>query len=294
MQHLNSFYKYLEFERRNSVHTITAYKNDVGQFCQYLEDERIKLWEDVSSKVIRLWMVNMLDKGVSARSVQRKVSTLKVLFRFLIREEVLELNPAEKVITPKIPKRLPVFVKETEMDNLLDGVKFEEGYQGVRNRLIIDVFYFTGMRLSELVDLKLSQIDLAGDIIKVYGKRKKERIIPITKELKLAIVGYIKERNNCFPNVENVYVFLTDKGMPIYHKMVYRIVNRYLNVVSTVQKKSPHVIRHSFATALLNRGADLNAIKELLGHANLAATEIYTHNSYEKINAIYKQAHPRA
>jgi len=294
MQHLNSFYKYLEFERRNSVHTITAYKNDVGQFCQYLEDEHVKLWKDVSSKLIRLWMVNMLNSGVSARSVQRKISTLKVLFRFLIREEVLELNPADKIITPKIPKRLPIFVKETEMDNLLDGIKFEDGYPGLRNRLIIDVFYFTGMRLSELVELKLSQIDLAGDIIKVYGKRKKERIIPITKELKLAIIGYIKERNNCFPNVENAYVFLTDKGMPIYHKMVYRVVNRYLNVVSTVQKKSPHVIRHSFATALLNRGADLNAIKELLGHANLAATEIYTHNSYEKINAIYKQAHPRA
>ncbi|MBS2100141.1 tyrosine-type recombinase/integrase [Carboxylicivirga linearis] len=294
MQNINSFYKYLEFEKRSSVHTLTAYKNDVGQFCDYLEEKEINNWQKVTAKIIRQWMVEMLDQGVSARTVTRKISTLKVLFRFLIREEVLESNPTDKVTTPKIPKRLPIFVKETEMDILLDQIDFGEDYSGVRNKTIIDLFYFTGMRLSELVELTISQIDFSNEVIKVLGKRNKERIVPVTKELKMALVSYINKRKQTFPEVKNKVLFLTDKGNPVYQKLVYRVVNRYLSQVSTVTKKSPHVIRHSFATALLNKGADLNAIKELLGHANLAATEVYTHNSYEKLNSIYKQAHPRA
>lgn len=294
MQNINSFFKYLEFERRSSVHTITAYKNDVGQFCDFLNRQDIEEWTQVNSKIIRQWMIEMLDEGIGARTVTRKISTLKVLFRFLIREDVLESNPADKITTPKIPKRLPVFVKEAEMDFLLDQVDFGSDFSGVRNKLIIDLFYFTGMRLSELVDLKISQLDFGNDVIKVLGKRNKERIVPITRELKQSLTGYIGKRNQTFPEAKNNILFLTDKGMPAYQKLVYRIVNRYLSQVSTVTKKSPHVIRHSFATALLNRGADLNAIKELLGHANLAATEVYTHNSYEKLNSIYKQAHPRA
>jgi len=294
MQNINSFYKYLEFEKRSSVHTLTAYKNDVGQFCDYLEEKDISSWQKVTAKIIRQWMVEMLDQGVSARTVTRKISTLKVLFRFFIREEVLESNPTDKVTTPKIPKRLPVFVKETEMDFLLDQIDFGDDYSGVRNKTIIDLFYSTGMRLSELVELTISQIDFSNDVIKVLGKRNKERIVPVTKELKLSLVSYITKRKQTFPEVKSKVLFLTDKGNPVYQKLVYRVVNCYLSQVSTVTKKSPHVIRHSFATALLNKGADLNAIKELLGHANLAATEVYTHNSYEKLNSIYKQAHPRA
>ncbi|MCU4164040.1 tyrosine-type recombinase/integrase [Carboxylicivirga caseinilyticus] len=294
MQNIDSFYKYLEFEKRSSVHTLTAYKNDVGQFCDYLQEKEINNWQQITAKIIRQWMVEMLDEGTKARTVTRKISTLKVLFRFLIREEVLESNPADKVTTPKIPKRLPVFVKENEMDFLLDQIDFGNDYSGIRNKVIIDLFYFTGMRLSELVELKISQIDFSNEVIKVLGKRNKERIIPITRELKMSLVSYISRRNQTFPDIKNKVLFLTDKGNPVYQKLVYRVVNRYLSQVSTVTKKSPHVIRHSFATALLNKGADLNAIKELLGHANLAATEVYTHNSYEKLNSIYKQAHPRA
>nr|WP_321409790.1 tyrosine-type recombinase/integrase [uncultured Carboxylicivirga sp.] len=294
MQNIDSFYKYLEFEKRSSVHTLTAYKNDVGQFCDYIREKGISSWQQITPKIIRQWMVEMLDEGTKARTVTRKISTLKVLFRFLIREEVLESNPADKVTTPKIPKRLPVFVKENEMDFLLDQIDFGNDYSGFRNKVIIDLFYFTGMRLSELVELKISQIDFSNEVIKVLGKRNKERIIPITRELKMSLISYISKRNQTFPDVKNKVLFLTDKGNPVYQKLVYRVVNRYLSQVSTVTKKSPHVIRHSFATALLNRGADLNAIKELLGHANLAATEVYTHNSYEKLNSIYKQAHPRA
>jgi len=293
MQYLDLFYKYLEFERRNSVHTIVAYKNDIKQFCEYLEQERIELWSDVTSKTIRSWMVLLVNGGVSARSVGRKISTLKVLFRFLMREECVDANPAERVITPKVPKRLPVFVKEQEMDFLLDQDLFGDDFVGLRDKLIITMFYLTGIRLSELVGLCDNQIDFANDVIKVQGKRNKERIVPMTKELKVAINRYIEERKRVFPIVVGSIVFLTEKGMPVYHKLVYRVVNKYLTQVSTVTKKSPHVIRHTFATALLNKGADINAIKELLGHANLAATEVYTHNSFEKLNSIYKQAHPR-
>ncbi|WP_439182420.1 tyrosine-type recombinase/integrase [Carboxylicivirga taeanensis] len=294
MQNLESFYKYLEFERRNSPHTITAYKSDVQQFCEFLSGEGIELWEQVTSKIIRSWMVTMVNDGVTARSVTRKISTLKVLFRYLMQQKVVESNAAEQVITPKLPKRLPVFVKEQEMDLLLDEVPFGDDYAGVRDRLIIEMFYHTGMRLAELAGLTDEQIDLANGILKVRGKRNKERIIPVIKELKVSLVRYLNRRNSEFPERTNTYVFLTGKGLPVYHKLVYRVVNKYLGLVSTVTKKSPHVIRHSFATALLNRGAELNAIKELMGHANLAATEVYTHNTYAQLNSIYKQAHPRA
>ncbi len=294
MQYLDSFFKYLEFERRNSPHTIIAYKNDINQFCEFLNDEGVQLWAQVTSKTIRAWMVKMIDGGVSARSVTRKISTLKVLFRYLMQQEVVDTNFAEYVVTPKLPKRLPVFVKEQEMDTLLDYVDFGNDFKGVRDRLIVEMFYNTGMRLSELAGLTDEQIDLANGLLKVKGKRNKERIIPIISELKTTLIGYLNKRNIEFPERSNSFVFLTEKGLPVYHKLVYRVVNRYLGQVSTVTKKSPHVIRHSFATALLNRGADLNAIKELMGHANLAATEVYTHNTYAQLNSIYKQAHPRA
>ena len=210
-------------------------------------------------------------------AVNRKIASLKTFFKFLLREGVLEINPTEKVVSPKMPKRLPVFVKEVEMDFLLDQVDFGQDYSGVRDKLIIDVFYFTGMRLSELVNLKISQIDFGVGVLKILGKRNKERIVPITDVLKNSLIDYFSVRSEAFPDCVSDFVFLTNKGVKVYHKLVYRVVNKYLKMVSTVTKKSPHVIRHSFATALLNRGADLNAIKELLGHSNLSATEVYTH-----------------
>ncbi|MBI9060471.1 MAG: tyrosine-type recombinase/integrase [Marinilabiliaceae bacterium] len=294
MQYITSFLKYLEFERRNSQHTITSYRCDLKQFCEFLSEERIVSWNKVTSKVIRSWMVKMLGQGISARSVNRKIATLKTFYKFIMREGIIEDNPLDKVITPRIPKKLPVFIKENDMDLLLDEISFGEGYEACRDKLIIDIFYFTGMRLSELVGLKISQIDMSGGVIKVLGKRNKERIVPITRELKMSIERYLEVRGETFPVATGEVLFLTEKGLPAYSKLVYRIVNKYLKLVSTVNKKSPHVLRHTFATALLNRGADLNAIKEILGHSSLAATEVYTHNTFEKLNTIYKQAHPRA
>jgi integrase/recombinase XerC len=211
-----------------------------------------------------------------------------------MREQVIDTNPANGVTVPKKPKRLPVFVKEKEMDLLLDTVHFGEGFDGVRDRFIISLLYATGMRLSELVNLRIPGIDRGQRVIKVLGKRNKERIIPYYKELDKDLAEYLSIRNNTFPDCGTDVLILTSKGKPAYPKLIYRVVKKYLALVSTIGRKSPHVIRHSFATALLNRGADLNAIKELLGHANLSATEIYTHISFEKLNTIYKQAHPRA
>ncbi len=239
-------------------------------------------------------MVLQLNEGKVPVTIHRKISALKSFFRYLMREQILESNPVEGVVVPKKPKRLPVFVKEKEMDELLDVVPFGNDFNGIRDKFIISLLYATGMRLSEMVNLKLYDIDTGQSLIKVLGKRNKERLIPYYTELKRDIAQYLAAREETFPNAESDILILTSKGKPVYPKLIYRVVNRHLALVSTIKKKSPHVIRHTFATALLNHGADLNAIKELLGHANLSATEIYTHNSFEKLNSIYKQAHPRA
>ncbi len=294
MQHIDSFIKYLKFERRNSPHTITAYAGDLNQFEFFLSENEIFSWSDVNAKTIRSWVVLCLDEGISARSVNRKIATVKTFFKYLIREGIVEVNPTDLVVSPKTPKRLPVFIKEQEMDQLLDQVSFGTDFTGVRDKTIIDVLYLTGMRSSELVNLKIQQINFASGVLVVVGKRNKERIIPITQTLKVSISTYLELRKDTFPDSSNMYLFLTEKGIQVYSKLVYRVVNKYLKLVSTVTKKSPHIIRHTFATALLNHGAELNAIKELLGHSSLAATEVYTHNSFEKLNSIYKQAHPRA
>ncbi|MFT3739870.1 MAG: tyrosine-type recombinase/integrase [Breznakibacter sp.] len=294
MDYIHSFLKYIKFEKRGSLHTATAYESDLSQFHNYLASEQITDWTQVTPKHIRQWMVNMLDGGTAARSVNRKVATLRSFYRFLQREGAIETNPTEKIVSAKTPKRLPVFVREAEMDSLLDDVAFDDSYEGERNHLIIDLFYVTGMRLSELVGLRDVDIDMSGEVIKVTGKRNKQRIVPFSKSTKEAIQKYFLIRDAHFGNVAQPNFLLTSKGSPIYTKLVYRVVKKYLTLVTTVGKKSPHVLRHSFATALLNNGAELNAIKELLGHSSLAATQVYTHNSFEKLNSIYQQAHPRA
>ena len=294
MQYIQSFLKYIQFEKRGSHHTVISYRCDLDQFYNYISTNGISLWPEVTSKHIRQWMVNMLDEGLTSKSVNRKIATLKSFYRYLMREGIVEVNPTLKIITPKLAKRLPEFVKEKEMDVLLDEIDFGDTYSGIRDHLMIDLFYCTGIRLSELSGLKLSDIDLKGDVIKVLGKRNKERIVPFNKNLKVSITEYIDVRNKTFPNKNILQLFLTNKGEPIYNKLIYRVVKKYLSTVTTLAKKSPHILRHTFATVLLNKGADINAIKELLGHANLSATEIYTHNSFEQLNAIYKQAHPRA
>lgn len=294
MQYIQSFLKYLQFEKRGSHHTITSYRCDLNQFVNFLGENNFSDWSQINSTHIRQWMVNMLDSGILARSVNRKVATLKSFFHFLMREGVLDVDPTLKIITPKVPKRLPVFVREAEMDMLLDQIDFGQSYPGVRNRLIIDLFYCSGMRLSELSNLQIRDVDLSGEVFKVLGKRNKQRIIPFTPALKASIVEYMEVRTQTFPNNNISQLFLTDKGEAIYNKLIYRVVKQYLTLVTTLAKRSPHILRHTFATALLNRGADLNAIKELLGHSNLSATAVYTHNSFEQLTAIYNQAHPRA
>ncbi len=239
-------------------------------------------------------MVHLMENGNTARTTNRKISALKRYFGYLLKEGIINTNPAKRVLTPKMDKKLPVFVSEGHMDNLFDQVEFGDDYNGFRNRVLIETFYNTGMRLSELVNLQIGDVDFSQQTIKVLGKRNKERIIPISPVFYELLQEYITARSKEFPGLNVEYLFLTSSGKKVYPRLVYRIVHRFLTMVTTVDKKSPHVLRHTFATHMLNKGADLNAIKELLGHANLSATEVYTHNTFEKLKSVYKQAHPRA
>jgi integrase/recombinase XerC len=289
------FLNYLRFERRYSSHTISSYTIDIDQFLEFCGNHRPGCDEkNADFRDIRSWIVHLMENGISARSVNRKVTTLKSYYKYLMREQVVKQNPMDKVFPPKSGKKLPEFVEQDKMDVLLDDVDFGNDFRGIRNRLLIDVLYITGMRLTELVNLRDSSVWLYDQSIKVVGKRNKERIIPFHQTYVRVFKEYLIERDRKFPGRGNDYFFVTDKGTPIYSKFVYRVVNRYLRFVTTMEKRSPHVLRHTFATHMLNRGADLNAIKEILGHSNLSATQIYTHTTFEKLKTIYKQAHPRA
>lgn len=287
------FLAYIQYEKRYSPHTVIAYRTDLEQFTEFLSASYGK--EDLvnaSPVMIRSWLVELLEKGVSPRSVNRKLTTLKSYYRYLIRESVIEENPMRKVTPPRTPKRLPVFVEKERIDDLIDHADFGTGYPGIRDKVIIETFYLTGIRLSELVNLKECDIDFTQGTIKVLGKRNKERLVPFTIKFGEMLTVYLAEKEKFFG--ENAWMFLTDKGRKIYPRMVYRIVTSYLGLFTTLDKHSPHVLRHTFATHLLNNGAALNAVKELLGHASLAATQVYTHNTIEKLKRVYKQAHPKA
>jgi len=286
----NKFITYLSSEKRFSEHTIKSYTTDLNQFTLFLSTEFqiVDQINEISFQIIRTWIANLLEKGISPRSVTRKISTLKTYFKFLIREGILIENPMLKVVAPKSKKSLPVFIEEDQIASLLNEVQFEKGFIGQRNKLIIELFYVTGVRLSELINIKISDVNFISQSIKVLGKRDKERIIPITSSV-------VDTLNNFFANNQkNTYLFTDLEGKKLYNKLVYRIVNKYIGKISSVNKKSPHILRHTFATHMLNNGADINAIKELLGHANLSATQVYTHNTIEKLKTVYKQAHPRA
>ena len=288
------FLNYLKYEKRYSRNTLTAYENDLDQFILFgkklVEDFCV---EEVNYHLIRQWIVSLMDNGISAKSVNRKISTLKTFFKFLMREGVIEKNPTDKIAIPKMGKKLPVFVQEKEMNRLLDGRFFTEDFEGRRDKAVVSLFYGTGIRLSELVGIRFSDLNLNEKMVKVNGKRDKQRLVPFPLEISTVLTDYITLRNELFPDSGN-FLFLTENGDPVYNKLIYRIVKKQLSLVTTVEKKSPHILRHSYATHLLNRGADLNAIKELLGHANLAATQIYTHTTFEQLKKVYKQAHPRA
>ena len=282
------FLQFLEHEKRYSVHTIKSYSTDLEQFIQFLSSEfQVNTVKNVNFQFVRSWIAKLLSNNISPRSVNRKITTLKTYFRFLLQENLIKQSPMQKIISPKTSKRLPVFVEQVKMEQLLNEIDFGEGFLAQRDRLILELFYFTGIRLSELINLKNKDINYSDSTILVLGKRKKERLIPLTSD----ILSKIKKLN---ASNKSKYLFTTDKGKQISTKQVYRLVNKYLSMVTTLGKKSPHILRHTFATHMLNNGADINAIKELLGHANLSATQIYTHNTIEKLKTVYKQAHPRA
>lgn len=286
----NKFIKYLSAEKRFSANTITSYSTDLDQFSIFLSKEYQISNEvsEISFQIVRSWIAYLLEKGVTPRSVNRKISTLKTYFKFLIRENVILESPMLKIVAPKSKKRLPVFIEENQIENLLNEVEFDKGFIGERDKLIIELFYVTGIRLSELINIKIFDISFSNSLIKVLGKRNKERLIPLSINIVNELQTFVKKHNL------NNYLFTNLGGTKVYTKLVYRVVNKYIGKISSVNKKSPHILRHTFATHMLNNGADINAIKELLGHANLSATQVYTHNTIEKLKTVYKQAHPRA
>tara|TARA_B100000508_G_scaffold75230_1_gene58593 strand:+ start:54409 stop:55284 length:876 start_codon:yes stop_codon:yes gene_type:complete len=286
---LDKFETYLNVEKRFSTHTLTAYLKDVEQFLEFSAVENETELKEINHQVVRSWIVHLINEGANNRSVNRKLSSLRTFFKWSLKEDLISVNPMLKVKGPKQGKRLPEFVKKEELD--LDKIEplFTNDWSGKRDRLMIELFYQTGMRLSELIALKRSSI--AHGAIKVLGKRNKERMIPLPKELEIELIELCESEIN--RESGESYIFLTDKGKKLYPKFVYRKINYYLSVLTNLQKKSPHVLRHTFATHMLNNGAGLEALKEILGHANLSATQVYTHNSFDELNKIYKQAHPR-
>ena len=292
---INLFLEYIQSHKRYSAHTITAYKNDLGGFRDFLfqsceiEDE----WGEVSHHMIREWLVSLMEADVSPRSVNRKLSAVKSFYKYLLREGGVESNPALRVVAPKQKKKLLRVASEDDMSDLLNSDLFPSDFWGKTQRAIVFTFYHTGIRLSELINIKVGDIDFAQSKLTVIGKRNKERSVPLTPALKSELEGYLKEREGCFKSSELDFLFLSIRGNKLYPKLVYNTINTYLSLVSDLEKKSPHVLRHSFATHMLNRGADLNSIKELLGHSSLSATQVYTHNSIDQLKHLYNQAHPR-
>jgi len=291
-----SFLNYLQFEKRASEHTVISYRNDLEQFWSYYQHAFSGLdWKEVDSVVIRTWLITLMEEQISPRSINRKMSALKSFYKYQIKMGVLETNPMLQVHAPKVRQRLPQFVEEKDMEKLFSADLFAEDFEGWRDRTMLELFYATGMRLSELRMLTFSDVDLYNNQVKVLGKRNKERIIPFGHNFRHVFNKYLESYTENFDApAQNNFVFVNVKGKSLAPKNIYTIVRKYLDMITTIEKRSPHVIRHTFATHLLNRGADLNTIKELLGHSSLAATQVYTHNSIEKLKSIYQQAHPRA
>jgi len=292
---IESFLNSLKFEKRYSLHTIRAYQDDLIQFFDYLQCQFGDIdITAISSSFVRSWLASLKDTRLSAKSIGRKLSTLKSFFKYQMRMGILDTTPVVNVVAPKISKRLPAYVEQGEMTTLLNDVEFPDDWNGKTDRLLVSIFYNTGMRLSELVNLKEKHVDIHGKTVKVLGKGNKERIIPVSTELMNSIQAYQGEKRKEFTEADAVYLMVNKKGRKVYPKYVYRVVNKYLKEVTTIHKKSPHILRHTFATHLMNNGADLNSVKELLGHSSLAATQIYTHNTIEKLKDIHKKAHPKS
>jgi len=292
---VESYLNYLQHEKRYSAHTVLAYRTDLMQFDGFVEQTYELRPEEAQYVHIRDYIVHLMEDKTGASSIGRKLSSLRGYYKYLYRQKIILTSPMSRIRAPKIPERLPVFIEGEKLDHLLDsGEFFDDTFPSVRDKMVIEMLFGTGMRLAELLGMKETDIDFYGESVKVLGKRKKERIIPLTKQLINQLKDYIDLKSLQKFNNKTASLFVTNKGAAVYPVFIYQLVKSYLTYISTQDKKSPHVLRHSYATSLLNRGADLNAIKELLGHASLAATQVYTHNSIERLKTIYKQAHPKA
>ena len=291
MEHLTTYLQYLEYEKRYSPHTVAAYRRDLSHFDAFLSE--IGEGSGVADfRLVRRWIVALVAEGDLSRTVNRKIAALRSYFKYLMKRGLITVNPMEKVGLLKIDKNLPVFVTTDKMDELLDESVDSDDFKAMRDKMVMELFYMTGMRLSELIHLKDSDVDTGAMTVKVLGKRNKERMIPLTASFCNTLRQYISLKNSTFPGT--AFLFVLDSGKPLYERWVQRLSGKKLGAVTTMKKRSPHVLRHSFATNVLDNGAELNAIKEILGHANLAATQVYTHSSLKRIKKVYKQAHPRA
>jgi integrase/recombinase XerC len=292
-----NFIDYLKFEKNYSNHTIQSYHTDLNQFASFISERyEANSLLNANTQWIRSWLAELMELKNATRTIHRKMSTVKSFYKYLLKNDLIKINPAVNLEGPRQAKRLAAFVEESKMNLLFRYEdKQEPDFETLRNRLMLELFYSTGIRRAELIDLTDHSLNGSQNILRVTGKRNKQRIIPLSADMTQKLQNYLELRNKYFDNnkIDNSF-FITKKGKKLYPKLVYRIVNSYLSKVSTQEKKSPHVLRHTFATHLLNNGADLNAVKELLGHANLAATQIYTHNTIEKLKEVYKQAHPKA
>ena len=290
----DAFRDYLELEKKYSSHTVFAYYNDIASFELFNERHFDQITIDQANyNQIRTWIVSLVNTGLSNASVNRKIASLKAFYKFLLKIKQIELNPLLKHKSLKTQKTLQIPFSEKEVNALLSVLDQNSSFDGIRNKLIIDLFYTTGIRRAELMSLKINAVDLAGNAIKVLGKRNKERILPVLPIIKEQLIVYLQERARLELIVDCDYLFLTKKGLKLNESFVYRLINSYFSTVSVKVKKSPHILRHTFATHMLNNGADLNSVKELLGHASLASTQIYTHSSLTELKNVYKEAHPR-
>jgi len=294
---IQPFLDYLKFQKRYSQHTIVSYQNDLTSFFDagFSGFGEMQLSE-ISAPIIRSWLAGLKEQGMESRSINRKISALKSFFKFQLKEGAVLISPMSTIVSPKNKKRLPQYVDEKGTNTLFSYVEFENTWKGRTDHLIMQLFYNTGMRQAELVGLKQSQVDVSNGQVKVLGKGNKERLIPVSRELMQLLTDYLAEKRKTFEVFDREYVLVNEKGKKLYPKYVYNTVRRYLSEkdVTTIDKRSPHVLRHTFATHLMNNGADINAVKELLGHSSLAATQVYTHNTIDKLKDIYKKAHPKA
>nr|WP_297784782.1 tyrosine-type recombinase/integrase [uncultured Allomuricauda sp.] len=291
---VSAFISYLRLERNYSEHTIKAYQKDIEAFAAFCKEgcgeENL---EKVSYPLIRNWIVELSDQGVSNRTINRKISSLQAYYKFLLKVGDITISPLVKHRALKTSKKVEVPFSEMEMESILLEIPFTDDFEGERDKLIIELLYTTGMRRTELVNLKVKDVDFSGQVLKVLGKRNKERILPLLPSTIEQVDKYLNKRSELKKVMDTPYLLLTKEGLKIYETLVYRTINKYFSLVSSKVKRSPHILRHTFATHLLNRGADLNSVKELLGHSSLASTQVYTHNSIAELKKVYKEAHPR-